>query len=269
MDMNIFEFDDYKTYFQQKIREFPSSGHGQRLKIAKLMNIHTTMLTQIFKGKSHLTNEQALTLSGYLGLDSVETDYFMNLVQLALANSEECRDYFRDQLKKIKSKSADLKSRFIAKKILDDRDQAQFYSDWVYSAVNLLTAIEKYQRPNTIAGQLGISQKEVLRILRFLVSVGLSEEINGQYRIGSAQTFVGKDSPYLARHLNNWRTKAIERIRSVSEEELMYSNPIVIAEKDFPKIREKIVDFLKEFRGIADPSACEILCCLNIDWIKI
>lgn len=267
--MNIFEFDDYKKYFREKLKSLPKRGHGQLLKIAKLLGVHTTLLTHIFKGKTNLHPEQALKVAGYLGLSALETDYFMVLVQIERAGDKPCKDYYRAQLEELRGKSVDLKHRLEPRKIIDERDQGRFYSDWTYSAINLLTAIKGFQKPHAIAERLGLKVAEVSRTLDFLVETGLCTRVGDEYGIGAAETFLGRDSAMLRRHLLNWRGRVSEKIYDVEATDLMYSHPVVVSKKDFAAIHEKLLTFLKDFRAVAEPSACEELCCLNIDWVKV
>lgn len=267
--MNIFEFTSYKKYFQARLKAMPKKGHGQLLKIAKFLSVHTTFLTHVFKGSSNLSAEQALKLTKYLELDTLETDYFMNLVHFERAGDTDCQAYYQQQLDQLQKKSFNLKTRVKAQKVLDEKDQALFYSEWTYSAVNLLTAIDGFQDAYSIAEQVNLPVVEVKRILDFLVQTGLCLLEKDQYRIGDAQTFLGKDSPMLRRHLLNWRTKAMEQAHKNEAEDLMFSNPIVLSEKDFQTIHRLILNLIKEFQAVAAPSPSELLCCLNIDWVKI
>lgn len=267
--MNIFDFDDYKDLFRDKLKTMPKRGHGQLLRIAKLLDVHTTLLTHIFKGKSNLSPEQALKICGYLGFTTLETDYFMVLVQIARAGDKSCKDYYRAQQDSLRKRSLDLKSRFEPKQILDEKDQAQFYSEWTYSAVNLLTAIEGFQTPYAIAARLGLKVQEVTRILDFLTSLGLCRRVGNEFHIGDAQTFLGRDSALLRRHLLNWRGRVAEKIYDSGDEDIMYTHPVVVSKKDFAVLHAKILEFLKDFRATAEPSACEELCCLNLDWVRV
>jgi plasmid maintenance system antidote protein VapI len=92
--MKIFEFAEYKTFVNQKIKSMPKGGHGQFLKIAKILNVHTTMVTHIFKGDSNLSIEQGLKLANYLGLNELETEYFVALINQARAANQDSRNFF-------------------------------------------------------------------------------------------------------------------------------------------------------------------------------
>jgi len=267
--VTIFDHDSYKAFFLDWLHSQPKRGHGLLRKLAQVLRVHTTMLTHIFRGDSHLTIDQALTLARYVGLDEIETDYFMNLVQSERAASVECKRYFEAKIKLLRSKAVQLKERLGPKTELSEMDRARFYSDWTYSAANLLPAIEQFRTAPAIAEFLRISLPEAHKILQFLVAKGLSDEKNGKYGIGPVQTFLGKESPYTRPYLKSWRLRAMEQLHDQREEEVSFTNPVVISHADFDKVRELIISSIKQFSKISGPSPCEVLCCLNIDWVKV
>src|SRR4051812_29932070 len=96
--MKVFEFDDYKKFVLARLRSMPKRGHGQFRRIAQLLNIHTTMVTHIFKGDAQLTIDHALKLGQHWGLDPLEKDYFIMLLQIERAGTSDARNYFVKQL---------------------------------------------------------------------------------------------------------------------------------------------------------------------------
>ncbi len=267
--MKVFEFDNYKKFVREKIKSMPKGGHGQFLKVAKLLNIHTTMVTHIFKGDSNLSVEQGLKICEYFGLNALETEYFIDLIHLERSGNSDSKEFYKKQLSYKKVRAQNLSERIEVKKVLDEKDQAVFYSNWYYSGIRLLSDIQKFQSPDSIAERLKIPVGRVNEVLEFLISRGLCVEENGKVKVGQTRTFVGRESPLVSRHHINWRMKVMQGFDSIPNEHLVFTNPIVISEKDFEKIREKLIQFVEEFRKISDPSPSEQMCCLNIDWVKI
>jgi len=52
-------------------------------------------------------------------------------------------------------------------------------------------------------------------------------------------------------------------------EELMFTAPLSIGQKDIEKVRSKILNFIQEVKAIVDETDPDKMCCLNIDWFKI
>ena len=172
--MNIFESDNYKRFVREHLKTLPRRGHGQYLRIAKLLNIHTTMVTHIFKGESNLSVEQALKLAEFFALSPLETEYFITLVQHERAANSQSRHYFTKQLETLKGRALNLSERLQIKKVLDESDQAIFYSAWYFSGIRLLTAVHRLQSAEAIAEMIGLPLSTVARALKFLLSTGRS-----------------------------------------------------------------------------------------------
>ena len=267
--MSPLEHDSYKAFFRAWLKAQPKQGHGILRKLALHLKVHTTMLTHVFRGESHLSMEHAVKVASFLGLDEPETEFFMNLVQRDRAGSVECRRYFDQQLAKAREKSQKLKNRLERRSELGEESRARFYSDWTYSAAHLLQAIEGFDTPRAISDFLRLPPSETRKILSFLVESGLSEEKGGRYRIGTASTFLPSDSPFSRQFQRNWRLRVLQQSHDLRDEELAFTNPVVVRHDDFAKIRERLIELIKDFGRVAEPSACETLACLNIDWVKL
>lgn len=267
--MSIYDYENYKEFVNSELASRPKKGRGEFMKLSKFLNVHTTMITHVFRGEHHLSAEHSLGVAEYLGLNSLETDYFIALMNFARAGDERTRKFYRAKVREIKDKSLALSKRLEFKNKLDESDQATFYSSWIYAAVRLLTAIPNYGSANVIAEKLGVSTQQVNSALEFLVSRNLVTKKGNTFSYKELSTYVARDSVFASRHNINWRMKCIEGLERVAQNEMAYSNPIVIAQKDFERVTELIVQFINEFKKVADPSPSEVLCCLNIDWLQL
>lgn len=267
--MRIIDFKDYKAFIRDLIAEMPKRGRGQYLKLSKILGIHTSMTSHIFKGDAHLTVEQALLVAEEFGLNSLERDYFVNMVQIERAGNLKTRDYFEAQLKEKKVRFLNMSERIQNKTVLDEKDQAIFYSQWYFLAVQILTAIDGFHSSKAIAAHLDMKIDKVTQILEFLVRTGLCTFDGSRYGLGTAKTYISRDSLLVDRHHTNWRLRTMQQFHSITEEELIYTCPAGISKKDFVIIREEIARLIEKFNQIVDPSPAEELVCLNIDWVKI
>ena len=78
-----------------------------------------------------------------------------------------------------------------------------------------------------------------------------------------------KGSTHLIRHQTDWRIKSIQAGEDLSEKELMFTCPVSLSKKDFEKLREEIVQFIKKFLDTVHQSPAEEIACLNMDWFWI
>jgi uncharacterized protein (TIGR02147 family) len=268
--MSIFKFKDYRSYLRGYIQQLPKNGRGELSRIAKHLEINTTLLSQIMSGTRDFNPEQALALSEYLAHSEIEADYFSYLVQHRRAGTAQLRSHLGKKIEQIRDEALKLSKRISHDMKLTDNQRAIFYSSWIYSAVHLFTSTkQKGVTLVEIADRFEISKNKTAEIIQFLINSGLCIEKLGYYSMGVQSTFVERGSPDLIKHHANWRLKAIQKSESLSEQELMYSGQFSLSNNDFEVLREQIAEFLKRTNKTIKESPAEIIAGLNIDWFWI
>lgn len=267
--MKIYEFISYKSFLRNQIKAMPAGGRGEMTKIAHALGVHTTMVTHVLKGKLNFTLEQTLKLASHWALNDLETDYLVALVYLERAGDNQAKTYCRKRVDELRSRALNLSIRLEAKNELSDSDRAQYYSSWIYSFLRLLTAIDGYSSEQALARATGLPLHSVRSAIDFLVSRKLCVEENGRLRFGPVRTYLESSSPLVAAHHLNWRRKTSERFEKVRPDDLIFTYPVAMSETDFARVREKLIQFIEDFKGIVSPSPSESLYCLNLDWLKM
>src|SRR5438045_4018675 len=100
--MSIYTFSNYKLFLKDYMRKKPRQGHGEISKMAKALNIHTTLMSMVLSRERDLTPEQTFDLCRYLELTELEADYLTLLVQIARAGSNSLREHLKRKLKAVK-----------------------------------------------------------------------------------------------------------------------------------------------------------------------
>lgn len=267
--ISIYNFNDSKSFVLARFEAMPKRGRGQSLKLSEHLGVHTTLVSQILKGLKSFTQEQASLTAEFLDLTEQETDYFLLLVQLDRAGNESLRKNIKRQLNAMKSSAKELVNRLKAEVKLREEERGVFYSDWTYSAVRQLTAINGFNGVDEISSALGLTRKRTKEVIDFLLKTGLCVEDGGKLKVGPKSTHLESASPWVRVHHINWRQKAIEKINISEESQLHYTAPMTLSAKDALLLREMIVKFLESTDKLIDPSPSEQLHCLNIDWFKI
>lgn len=104
----------------------------------------------------------------------------------------------------------------------------------------------------------------------FLLSAGLCVEKDGLLMPGHPMTHLEAESPFVARHHGNWRIKAMERHPVLrSSDELAYTAPMTLSEKDVAQIRKLLADLVQRTDEIVTTSPSEKLYCMNLDWFEV
>lgn len=266
--MSIFSYHDYKKYVNEWISLQPSNGHGQFRQMALELGVNSVVMSQVFRGDRDLSLEQTLALSKYMGLNSIERDYFLLLVQKERAGNFELKEVFEKQLDEMRTASEQLKMRIKHQKFSDD-DKAIFYSRWFYSAIRLGVSIPELNNTSAIAKHLGLDRHLVNQVIEFLLKNNLVIKNKQGLDMGPQVTHVGHDSPFVNSHHANWRMQSLTEMDKSRKEDLFYTGPMALSKEASKKIRKNLIDLIEKATREASESDSEILRCLNIDWFEV
>jgi uncharacterized protein (TIGR02147 family) len=206
MDLSLYSMDDFRLYVHGWAK---AQGRGEFRRISLALSMHTTLVSQVFSGRKCLSEEQATVLCAYMGLSTIETDYFLTLVLLERAGSEGLKTIFRRHLRQIRDQVREVRSRIPDSKKMSKRESAIFYSSWQYGVVRLLTSIEGFQTVGEIASYLGVSISRATEILEFLTSQRLCERNGNKYIRTAQNTHIEARSPLSIRHRNCQRMSTL------------------------------------------------------------
>lgn len=268
--MNIFECADYKTAIRTFVSSLPRQGRGELGRIARAARIHPTLVSQVLHGTKHLTLEQACMLTEHMGLNDLESDYFLGMVEFARAGSDKLKHRIRQRLDALRSTSMEIKNRLPkARKDLTESEQAIFYSDWYYSAVRLLTSISGFKNAEAIAVKLALPRTTVGKVISFLIESGLCVLRGDALEMGPKRTHIAKDSAFIRAHHRNWRLRSMQKLDIAEQADLFFTAPLTVSTSDADRLRRRLLDLIAEAGAIVDPSSPEEMHCLNIDFFKM
>lgn len=269
--MSIFHFSNYRDYLSAHIKSLPHGGRGEITRIAKALNVQSTVVSMVFSGSRDFSIEQAMDLSVYLQHTDIEAEYFLLMVQIARASHHKLKMHFQKRLKNIQKEANKIENRFEHEKKLSEHDRAVFYSSWIYSAVRLFASLtENGKTLPEIMDRFDLPRARALGILEFLKSTGLIIENQERYQMGISRTYLEQGSPHLPRHHMNWRLKSLQKSDRISESELMFTFPMSLSREDFLIIRDELSEVLKKVSKIVKDSPPDDIACLNIDlfWLE-
>lgn len=267
--MRIYDFLQYKPFLMEFIASFPKKGRGQALKLSKHLGVSSVVISQILKAERHMTHEQALSCSEFYGFDERATEYFLDMVAKDRAGTHKLSQYYLKKLKKIQSEESQVKSRIVQAQQLSEIETAQFYSNWFYSGIRLLSSIPEFKTVDDIASHLRLSRTKVREVVNFLIRLGLCVEDNGGITMGPSATYLDPTSAFANNHRRNWRTKAIEKMTEPGSNDLFYTSPMSLSSADVKIIRKEILAFVGTVSKRVADSPCEVVACLNIDLFEL
>ncbi len=73
----------------------------------------------------------------------------------------------------------------------------------------------------------------------------------------------------IGQHHTNWRLRAISSLSKGVPDDLHYSSVITISKKDALRIREELIDKIKDLKTVIKDSVEEKLYSLNLDFFEV
>ena len=270
MKSMIFDYLEYKEYFQDYLSTMPKSGRGQYKKLAEFLRVSTVSVSQIFRGERHLTSEQAYLVTKFIELDNYETTYFLHMLDYAKASHFELKEFYKLRLDKVREEAIRVKGRISKFKELKDSDKAIFYSDASFSKVRLASSLEGINNIDDLSKYLNIPSSKISSIVDFLLEKGLCKLKKDQLHINTQHTLLTADSPFVKNHHVNWRVNSIEKASDLNRKnEVMFTLPMSLSEKAYDELHKLILKTIKDTYDVVGPSEDECLAYLGIDLYKI
>ncbi|MFL5813373.1 MAG: TIGR02147 family protein [Bdellovibrionia bacterium] len=265
----IFKYDDYQEFLSDELQVRAKANRGEYARYASAIGSSASFVSLVINQKRHLNEAQAFKTPDYLGLDSVEREYFYAIYYSNRAGSEQVRNYWKTKIESVRKQSLRLDRRLEKEKVLAEDEQAMFYSSWLYSAARLLTSIPGYQRVDSIRRALDVTPEQIDAIIEFLVGTGLVVRTEKGLEMGQSRTHLSAQSPFIGGHHRNWRTLLLNKVDRLSSDDLVFTGPCTLSADDFMAVRETLAKTIQNVSNKVAKSPAEEFACLNIDWFRV
>ena len=266
--MNIFEFESYRDYLIH-LSQGPDSIRGIQAKLARAANCQASYFSQALKGKTQLTEDQALGIAEFLEFSVTQTNYFLLLLRYEKAGTQKLADFLKNQIRAIKQDELSLVNQVgVAKKRFKDEDLAVYSRSWIYSVVHILTSTPG-MTTESIASRLSLPKETVMNVLKELGEMGFVTKTGAIWKFAGEGVHVPQDSRW-HQSLQLSRRSLIERsITLNSSDSTHFSSVFTIDPKDFLEIRKSIGAFVHKSHETIYASGTSDLACLCLDLFKI
>ncbi|RYZ77370.1 MAG: TIGR02147 family protein [Proteobacteria bacterium] len=191
----LYSFQDYREFLTVALAE-----RGRRKALCDFVPCQTTFFSNVMKGGANLSLEHSIRVCEFLGLSDKESHYFMLLVHLGKAGSEELRDYFRKQIRGVQKEQEQIRSQISEHDTVPLQQQLMLYRSWIYVAIHILCAVPEFASRRAIREHLKLPATEIEPAIDFLIRIGVLKESRGQLKLGSTRIHLPKDSPFLQKH---------------------------------------------------------------------
>ncbi|MBL7670473.1 MAG: TIGR02147 family protein [Bdellovibrionaceae bacterium] len=267
--MNIFIFKTYKAFLADYIKR--NKYKGLISKLAETCGCDRTYISQVLNGKADLLPDHIARLCEYLHFTELESDYLMLLLLKDRATSVAAKNIFEIKLKKINEMAEDLSQKVKSKKdseeIISEEHKTLYYSNWLFSAIHILTSIANFQTIEAISKKMNCTEASVSQVLKLLVEMGLVEKSKDKYVHNGKSVYLRRDAAQIySLHLQS-RLESVKR--SYEKNDLHFTNIFSVSKEDVDAIRNQIMLLIEQHRQTVHRSGAQTACVFCCDFFSI
>ncbi len=265
--MNIYSANSYRQILEIKLQE-NESRRGYKSLMAEAAGCHRSYLPQVLSRTADLTLDQGARLTKFWKMTEDEAEFFIELLHLEKATSEELKQIIQRRLDKISTKYIKEAKHFKTIKTLSTPNQHIFFTHWYYGALHMLLATNHSQKPAALAERLGIHEDLIHESLELLQSMGLIHRAKQSWVL-SHDYFFTENRTMRTMLQSNWRQQAIAHIQKHSEKSFNATFIYSISKKDIATIRTLVEDCIAKTKKIVAASESEEVIAMNFDLFVI
>jgi uncharacterized protein (TIGR02147 family) len=264
--MNLFEFDDYRTYLKAYLAQENNSPKIRKA-LLEATGMSTSFLTQVLTEIKQMSLEHAYEVSLHVGFTEKETDYFLLLVEASRAGSVKLRDRYASKLHRLRQEAKTVSAKVSTHIVLTEEQKATYYSSWMYTGVRNLIPTANGKTIKDLAQKLDLPELKVEAAVQFLMDIDFVKkgEQGLEYRIGYSH--IDSRHPLVFRHHQNWRQRAIHKMDHYKDEHLHYTSPMALTKEAVVRVRAELLEQIKRINQSLQPDS-EVAYCLNIDFFE-
>lgn len=250
--IKIFEYQDYREYLGAYYTEQKATTKSFSYRsFSKKANINTSsFLYHVIQGKKNLTKNSIVNVSGAMGLNKEESDYFENLVFFNQAKTILEKTHYYSKLIEIK-RPVDIASI--------EKSRYEFYREWYHCVLREAVSFVDFKDDYSVLGKFlipPISDKEAKSSVQLLEKLDfIRRDENGIYR-QTDELINAKPSPIEALIGQKFQIKMTELAINAYDstaihERLGTSTTFSISEKTFNLIKLRTREFRREIMELA------------------
>lgn len=265
----VYNYDDYKVFFNELIRSKKNNGRGLYSKIAKYLGVSNVLVSQVLNGDRNFVRDKVFNLCLFFELSELETDYVLSLYEANVAVSGKHRDFLMGRLKKLKAEI--MENQLDQKEVVAKEHQKIYYSSWLYSATRLSLHKDEVKTARDISNFLGYPLATIQPILDFLVEAGLVQRVMGdQFVVTDKYIHLSNNDEHAMNHHMNLKKLEISHIiDGVQEDEICYSSMVVTSKKVIQEQMNRMKQAIKEAGREFSKSESEDLILFNMSLLNM
>lgn len=250
-NISVFDYSDYRQFLRDKFAELKDKNRTFTYRfIATQAGLRSPgFLTQVFQGKSNLTQEMGQKIARIFGLTKMEIRFFRQLVGFSQAGThEEKRQYFHKMTAFQKARSR-----------LVSPGAYELYDHWYYTAIRALLHYYDFKGDfKALAKKISpsitpLEAKKAIKVLEQLGFIALNDQ--GRYVLTQKHITSGLETNSVL--VNNFLVNTLDLgkdafYRFPKEKRNFSALTLSVSQRGYAAILERIAQCRKEIIEIAD-----------------
>lgn len=258
--MDLYGYADYKALLKDRLER------GAQKVFAEYLGCQPAFLSQVLRGKPHLSLEQGILATEFFRMNRAESDYFMACLQYGRAGSEKLREFFLKKMESLAAAHRKVDSKIGAFAKIDAGAKLQFYSSWKYTLIHVLLSLPEKDQIETIERHTGLSRSEIQNALAMLLKNGIAQRKEGALRPSANRLHLDREDSLIGLHHRNFRALVLAELEEIKPDSIHYSVALAVSKADADRIREVLVEAVAQTEKIIRPSPEETVRVMCIDY---
>lgn len=264
--MTLLGYLDYRTYLKDELSNRCRHNSNYSLRaFARDLKLSSARMSEVLSGKKGLSRVAAADIGKLLKMNTAESEYFCDLVEVAHARSSIAREAALKRIQEYKPTDS-------VKNL--DEDSFKIVSDWYHFAIlNLMHLKDFKSNPEWISSRLGITHDTVLEALSRMLRLKMISYDGGHYH--PEKDFIagpdGVPSTAVRKFHKQLMEKAIASLetQTIAERD-MSSLMIPMDAKKIELARKRIRDFrVRLCKELSEGDDLNALYCLSIGFFNL
>lgn len=263
--MDVYKYRSYRKLIQQWANSTEKSG--ARSQLAQAAGCSPSWITRVLNGSVHLTPDQAYAAAKFFGFSEIETDYFLQLVELERCGSPGLQAHIGRKLELLRKESLQLRSSLKVEPTISRESALVYYSSWIYPAAHVLCMIRPFSQLE-IGAELSLSPAVVTETVGKLRHMGLLKLQGKNWAAATAKVHLPSDDSLARLAHQSWRLRAAQRLQEPHTDGFHYSAVHCLSREDVATIQRKLKDAVLDCRQVIERSPSETIAVFCLDWFE-
>lgn len=266
----VLQAKDYREVVEARLRSGgdPSRRRGVNA-LAQALRCHATFVAKVLAGRADFSMEQALGFADYFALTEFESQYFVDLVQVARAADARSKRFFEKRLEAMRAARLELSERLGGRMRPSSEVQSEYYASWIPQYIHIACQTEGQHTVKTLALRMRLPVSVVEADTRRLLSGGILREEQGYLQSAVDFMHLPRGSHLAASLHQQWRLKVASDVsRQDDANTLHFSGLMSIDKETSEKIRELLTASISDMKPLVAAARSQEVFYLGIDFYQ-